>query len=38
VFGVRTWPFHAHCWLQVEDVVLDDHHERIGAYTPLMAL
>lgn len=38
VFGVRTWPFHAHCWLQAEDVVLDDHHERICAYTPLMAL
>lgn len=38
VFGVRTWPFHAHCWLQVEEVVLDDHHERVGAYTPLMAL
>jgi hypothetical protein len=38
VFGVRTWPFHAHCWLQVEDMVLDDHHDRVGAYTPLMAV
>lgn len=38
VFGVRTWPFHAHCWLQCEDVVLDDHPERIGAFTPILVL
>ncbi|HZZ31615.1 MAG TPA: lasso peptide biosynthesis B2 protein [Phenylobacterium sp.] len=38
VFGVRTWPFHAHCWLQCEDVVLDDHPERIRAFTPIMVL
>jgi len=38
VFGVRTWPFHAHCWLQADDVVLDDHHERVRSYTPLMVI
>jgi hypothetical protein len=38
VFGVRTWPFHAHCWLQCEDLVLDDHAERVGAYAPILAL
>ncbi|MBS0331310.1 MAG: lasso peptide biosynthesis B2 protein [Proteobacteria bacterium] len=38
VFGVRTWPFHAHCWLQCEDVVLDDHPERIRAFTPILRL
>lgn len=38
VFGVRTWPFHAHCWLQCEDTVLDDPAERIWAYTPIMVV
>jgi hypothetical protein len=36
VFGVRTWPFEAHCWLQVGDVVLDDGADRISAYTPIL--
>lgn len=36
VFGVRTWPFLAHCWLQVGDVVLDDAAERLVAFTPIM--
>jgi hypothetical protein len=35
VFGVRLWPFAAHCWLQVEDVVLDDWPERLSPYTPI---
>lgn len=38
VFGVTTWPFDAHCWLQVEDVVLDDELDRVARYTPLMFL
>jgi hypothetical protein len=37
VFGVRTWPFRAHCWLQVGDVALDDEAERLAAYHPIMA-
>lgn len=36
VFGVRTWPFLAHCWLQVGDVVLDDWPERLTLYTPIL--
>ena len=36
VFGVRTWPFHAHCWLQCETLVLDDHVERVAAFTPIL--
>lgn len=35
VFGVRTWPFVAHCWLQVGDCVLDDERERLAAFTPI---
>lgn len=38
VFGVRTWPFRAHCWLQVEDVALDDEAERLAAYHPILAV
>ena len=38
VFGVRTWPFHAHCWLQCETLVLDDHVERVAAFTPILTV
>lgn len=38
VFGVRTWPFAAHCWLQVEDRVVADTPERITNYTPIMVV
>lgn len=36
VFGVRTWPFEAHCWLQLGDTVLDDSADRISAYSPIL--
>jgi len=38
VFGVKTWPFAAHCWLQVNDVVLDDDPDRVGRYSPILAV
>ena len=38
VFGVRTWPFSAHCWLQIGDAVLDDDPERVGIYPPILAV
>ncbi|ANC54254.1 MAG: lasso peptide biosynthesis B2 protein [Alphaproteobacteria bacterium] len=38
VFGVRTWPFSAHCWLQVGDAVLDDEPDRVAVYTPIMVV
>lgn len=38
IFGVRIWPFHAHCWLQSGGVVLDDHPDRLRAYTPILAV
>ena len=37
VFGVRTWPFGAHCWLQHGDVVLDDAPERLAQFEPILA-
>jgi hypothetical protein len=36
--GVRTWPFEAHCWLQIGDVALDDRCERLVRYRPLLAI
>jgi hypothetical protein len=38
VFGVRTWPFAAHCWLQIEDRVIGDRIERLRLYAPIMAV
>ena len=38
VLGVRTWPFSAHCWLQADDVVLDDAAERLLVYEPIVAV
>lgn len=38
VFGVRTWPFHAHCWLQVGEVALDDTADRLEGLTPIMVV
>lgn len=38
VFGVRTWPFTAHCWLQCGDLVLDDDPDRISLYTPVLVI
>lgn len=35
VFGVRLWPFAAHCWVQLDDVCLNDDVERLWPYTPL---
>src|SRR5690606_35933810 len=36
VFGVRLWPFSAHCWVQCSDVCLNDDFERLVAYTPIL--
>ncbi|MBS0411493.1 MAG: lasso peptide biosynthesis B2 protein [Proteobacteria bacterium] len=36
VFGVQTWPFRAHCWLQIGDVVVNDAAERVSGYVPIM--
>lgn len=38
VFGVRTWPFSAHCWVQAGDLVLNDSAERVAAYKPILKI
>lgn len=38
IFGVRTWPFAAHCWLQIGDLVIADTLDRVDRYTPIMVV
>lgn len=38
VFGVRTEPFHAHCWVQQGNTVFNDNVEHASSYTPIMAV
>lgn len=38
VFGVQTWPFTAHCWLQAGDLALDEQPERLAAFTPILVV
>ena len=35
VFGVRTHPFAAHCWVEHEGCVLEDELDRVSAYVPI---
>jgi len=36
VFGVRLEPFRAHCWVQHDNIVLNDTPEHVAAFTPIM--
>lgn len=38
VFGVRTWPFAAHCWLQIGDTIVGDDLYRVARYTPILVV
>jgi len=38
VFGVRTAPFHAHCWVQQEAVLYNDMPDRVRQYTPILRI
>lgn len=38
VFGVRTWPFLAHCWLQIDDVCLTDAPDTLVHYRPILVV
>jgi hypothetical protein len=38
VFGVRTDPFGAHCWLQTEHTLLTDAHDTIGSFVPVLSV
>jgi hypothetical protein len=38
IFGVRTGPFAAHCWLQSGHIVLNDTVDNVCSYTPIMSV
>jgi hypothetical protein len=38
VIGVRTQPFGAHSWVQSGDTVLNDQHEHVRRYQPLLVV
>jgi len=38
VFGVCAEPFQAHCWVQANEVVLNDTVESVRHYTPIMTV
>lgn len=38
VIGVKTHPFRAHAWVQLDDLVLNDLHEHIARYRPILVV
>jgi hypothetical protein len=38
VFGVQSRPFAAHCWLQLDGIVLNDTVDHVKRYTPIMVV
>jgi hypothetical protein len=38
VIGVHVRPFHAHCWVQQHDIVINDHVEVVREFTPILVL
>lgn len=36
VIGVRTRPFGAHSWAQIGDIVLNDQHEQVRRFAPIL--
>ena len=38
VFGVKTEPFYAHCWVQQGDCVFNDSPDYVGEFAPILVL
>lgn len=38
VFGVKLNPFGAHCWVQCDQLLLNDHVEHVERFTPVRAI
>ena len=38
VFGVKTEPFDAHCWIQQGEAVLNDAPDRVRQYSPILVV
>ena len=37
-FGVRSIPFRAHCWVELNGCILNDSLSQVGEYSPLMQI
>jgi hypothetical protein len=37
-FGVRLAPFGAHCWVEYDGAVLNDHLEHVGGFAPILTI
>jgi hypothetical protein len=38
VFGVKTEPFDAHCWVQLGELLLNDVPDRVRQYSPILVV
>lgn len=38
VFGVHLHPFSAHCWVEQDDLILDDRVDHVRRFTPILVL
>ena len=38
VFGVKLRPFAAHCWVQADDLVLNDRLDNVAAFSPVRVI
>jgi hypothetical protein len=38
VFGVRLWPFLAHCWLQIDELCVSESPDTLASYHPILVL
>lgn len=38
IFGVKLDPFAAHCWVQTDEILLNDHLERVERFIPVRAI
>jgi hypothetical protein len=36
VFGVRSYPFEAHCWVEYDGFVVDDDLDKVCAFLPIV--
>jgi hypothetical protein len=37
IFGVTVTPFAAHCWIQDDQAILNDHYDRVSRFTRIFA-
>lgn len=38
VFGVRTWPFRAHCWVQSSEAIFNDVPDHAKSYATILSI